>query len=77
MTTEMLVMLGIGVAVVGVNGYMMNGLRQEMRAGFAELRQEIGALRECLIDLGEQLARLEGAFDGFMERREPSEGRTA
>ena len=77
MTTELLTMLGIGIAIVGSNWRMVHGLRQEMHAGFAELRQEIGALRERVIDLGERVARLAGALDGFMGRREPSEGRTA
>ena len=77
MTTEVLTILGIGIAIVGLNWRMVHGLRQEMHAGFAELRQEVGALRERVIDLGELVARLEGALDGFMGRREPSEGRTA
>lgn len=84
MTTELLAMLGIGVAIVGLNWRMVHGLRQEMHTGFdvlrqdlGVLRQEVGALRERVIDLGERVARLEGAVDGFMGRREPSEGRTA
>ena len=77
MTTELLTMLGIGIAIVGLNWRMVHGLRQEMHTGFdvlrqdvGVLRQEIGVLRERVIDLGERVARLEGAFDGFMGRRE-------
>ena len=77
-------MLGIGIAIVGLNWRMVHGLRQEMHTGFdvlrqnvgvlrqdvGVLRQEVGVLRERVIDLGERVARLEGAFDGFMGRRE-------
>ena len=84
MTTELLAMLGIGIAIVGLNWRMVHGLRQEMHTGFdvlrqdvgvlrqdvGVLRQEVGVLRERVIDLGERVARLEGAFDGFMGRRE-------
>lgn len=77
MTTELVTMLGIGIAIVGLNWRMVHGLRQEMHTGFdvlrqdvGVLRQEIGVLRERIIDLGERVARLEGAFDGFMGRRE-------
>ena len=55
MSAEFWAIIGVGVAVIGLNWRMYEGLRREM----VSVRGEIDDLRE-------RMAKLEGLFEGYV-----------
>lgn len=64
---------GLIIAIIGVGaslgGLILNGQRTTNRA-IAELRVEMGEVREDIADLRERMARLEGLFEGHLSRED-------
>ena len=55
MSAEFWAIIGVGVAVIGLNWRMYEGLRRE-----------IVSVRGEIADLRERMARLEGLFEGYV-----------
>ena len=55
MSAEFWAIIGVGVAVIGLNWRMHEGLRRE-----------IVGVRSEIADLRERMARLEGLFEGYV-----------
>ena len=62
---------GLIVAVIGVGvslGILITTLHMTTAAAIAEVRQDISGLRDDVGDLRERMARLEGLFEGHLNR---------
>ena len=75
MSADNLAVFGTGVAVLAVLVPLILTLHNRQAQDLASLRRELGELRERVTELGERLARIEGAVPGPWrpdeERQEP------
>ena len=62
MSSELIGILTVGVAIAALQIVSIKGLREDMDKRFAALDQRVGALEQ-------RLARLEGMIDGLFNRR--------
>ena len=62
MSSELIGILTVGVAIAALQLVSIKGLREDMAKRFAALDQRVGALEQ-------RLARLEGMIDGLFNRR--------
>ncbi len=66
MNPELIAVLGVGIAVLGVGA----SLAALIVGGQRSIRSELAAIRADLHVLGERVARLEGAFPFISARRQ-------
>ena len=67
MSGEIIVILGVGVALAGLILTSIRGLRQDIQEQISGLRGEIAEIRAELAQLRERMAHLEGLLEGLRE----------
>lgn len=69
MTAEIWTMLGVGIAIIGLQWRMYESLRQDIsgiRGEIGGVRGELKDVRTEIADLRERMAKLEGLFEGYV-----------
>ena len=69
LSPELVSILAVGVALAGLTLTALRGVRVELHA----IRTELNEVRTDVADLRERVARLEGLFEGFIQKALPND----